>query len=93
VLARWMLRDCRVLMLDEPTRGVDIGARAELYQLIRALADKGVAVVIVSSEIEEVLGLSDRVLVMREGRVVHQGPSTELDEAAVLNLVMEGEAA
>src|SRR3954451_15239771 len=63
VLARWLLRDCRVLLLDEPTRGVDVGARSEIYALIRALADRGVAVVVVSSEIPEVLGLADRVLV------------------------------
>ena len=67
VLARWLLRDCRVLLLDEPTRGVDVGARSEIYALIRALADAGVAVVVVSSEIEEVLGLADRVLVDPRG--------------------------
>jgi ribose transport system ATP-binding protein len=93
VLARWLLRDCRVLMLDEPTRGVDVGARTEIYNLIRALADAGVAVVIVSSEVEEVLGLSDRVLVVREGVVVHESPATELDESRVLDLVMEGRVA
>jgi ribose transport system ATP-binding protein len=90
VLARWLLRDCRVLLLDEPTRGVDVGARSEIYQLIRTLADSGVAVVVVSSEIEEVLGLADRVLVVREGVVVHEAPATEIDEARVLDLVMEG---
>jgi ribose transport system ATP-binding protein len=90
VLARWLLRDCRVLLLDEPTRGVDVGARAEIYQLVRALADRGVAVVVVSSEIEEVLGLADRVLVVREGEVVHESAATELDESRVLDLVMEG---
>ncbi len=90
VLARWLLRGCRVLLLDEPTRGVDVGARSEIYALVRRLADDGVAVVVVSSEIEEVLGLSDQVIVMREGAVVYQGPSDELDEAKVLNLVMEG---
>src|SRR5919112_96900 len=61
VLARWLLRDCRVLLLDEPTRGVDVGARSEIYALVRDLADSGVAVVVVSSEIPEVLGLADRV--------------------------------
>ena len=81
VLARWLLRDCRVLLLDEPTRGVDVGARSEIYQLIRSLADRGVAVVVVSSEIEEVLGLADRVLVVREGAVVHEVRATEIDEA------------
>jgi ribose transport system ATP-binding protein len=93
VLARWLLRECRVLLLDEPTRGVDVGARSEIYALIRSLADRGVAVVVVSSEMEEVLGLADRVLVVREGRIVHQGPAEEIDEHRVLDLVMEGSVA
>ncbi|OEV10420.1 sugar ABC transporter ATP-binding protein [Streptomyces nanshensis] len=90
VLARWLLRECRVLLLDEPTRGVDVGARAELYRVVRRLADSGVAVLLVSSEVPEVLGLADRVLVLREGRVVHTAPARELDEHRVLDLVMEG---
>ncbi|MFB8348331.1 sugar ABC transporter ATP-binding protein [Streptomyces niveus] len=90
VLARWLLRGCRVLLLDEPTRGVDVGARAELYSVIRRLADDGLAVLLVSSEVPEVLGLADRVLVLREGRVVHTSPAQELDEHRVLDLVMEG---
>jgi ribose transport system ATP-binding protein len=93
VLGRWLLRGCRVLLLDEPTRGVDVGARAEIYALVKRLAEDGVAIVVVSSEIEEVLGLADDVLVLREGTVVHQGPAAELDEARVLDLVMEGSAA
>ncbi|MEU0846148.1 sugar ABC transporter ATP-binding protein [Streptomyces sp. NPDC005962] len=90
VLARWLLRGCRVLLLDEPTRGVDVGARAELYAVIRRLADDGMAVLLVSSELPEVLGLADRVLVLREGRVVHTAAADELDEHRVLDLVMEG---
>ncbi|QSR24924.1 sugar ABC transporter ATP-binding protein [Nocardioides aromaticivorans] len=90
VVARWLLRGCRVLLLDEPSRGVDVGARAEIYKLIRSLADSGVAVVVVSSEVEEVLGLADRVLVIREGCVVHESASHEIDESRVLDLVMEG---
>jgi ribose transport system ATP-binding protein len=90
VLARWLLRDCRVLLLDEPTRGVDVGARSEIYALVRRLADNGVAVVVVSSEVPEVLGLADRVLVISEGRVVHEGPAAAIDEHQVLDLVMEG---
>ncbi|MFF7441696.1 sugar ABC transporter ATP-binding protein [Streptomyces sp. NPDC008122] len=90
VLARWLLRGCKVLLLDEPTRGVDIGARAELYAVIRRLADEGLAVLLVSSEVPEVLGLADRVLVLREGRVVHAADARELDEHRVLDLVMEG---
>jgi ribose transport system ATP-binding protein len=93
VLARWLQRGCRVLLLDEPTRGVDVGARTEIYQLVRRLADSGVAVVVVSSEVEEVLGLADRVLVVREGEVVHESAATELDESRVLDLVMEGRVA
>jgi ribose transport system ATP-binding protein len=93
VLARWLLRGCRLLILDEPTRGVDVGARSEIYRLVRQLADSGVGVLMVSSEIPEVLGLSDRVLVVREGRVVHSGPASEIDESKVLDLVMEGAAA
>ena len=92
VLARWLLQGCDVLLLDEPTRGVDVGARSEIYALIRRLADSGVAVVLVSSEVPEVLGLADRVLVVREGRVVHEAPSADLDESRVLDLVMEGTA-
>jgi ribose transport system ATP-binding protein len=93
VVARWLVRGCRVLLLDEPTRGVDVGARAELYRLIHELAASGVAVVLVSSEMPEVLGLADRVLVLREGEVVAEAPAGELTEAAVLDLVMEGSAA
>jgi ribose transport system ATP-binding protein len=93
VLARWLLRDCTVLLLDEPTRGVDVGARSEIYGLIRALADRGVAVVVVSSEIPEVLGLADRVLVVADGAVVATAAAEELDEHRVLDLVMQGTAA
>jgi ribose transport system ATP-binding protein len=90
VLARWLLEECSVLLLDEPTRGVDVGARSEIYALIRRLAARGVAVLMVSSEVPEVLGLADRVLVVREGQVVREAPATELDEGRVLDLVMEG---
>ena len=92
VVARWLLHGCRLLLLDEPTRGVDIGARAELYALIRQLADSGVGVLLVSSEVPEVLGLADRILVIREGRVVHEAAANAIDESTVLDLVMEGSA-
>ncbi len=92
VVGRWLLHGCRLLLLDEPTRGVDVGARAELYALIRGLADSGVGVLLVSSEVPEVLGLADRVLVLRDGRIVHESRATELNESQVLDLVMEGSA-
>ena len=90
VLARWLLQGCDVLLLDEPTRGVDVGARSEMYGLIRRLADSGVAVLLVSSEVPEVLGLADRVLVMREGRIIREAKAGELSEEDVLDLIMEG---
>ncbi|MFC8801566.1 sugar ABC transporter ATP-binding protein [Promicromonospora sp. NPDC057138] len=93
LLARWLVHGCRVLLLDEPTRGVDVGARAEIYGLIRRLADAGTAVVVVSSEIPEVLGMADRVLVISDGRAVHEGPADDIDEHRVLDLVMEGSVA
>jgi ribose transport system ATP-binding protein len=90
VVGRWLLGNMRLLLLDEPTRGVDVGARAELYQVVRRLAMSGVGVLLVSSEVPEVLGLADRVLVMREGRLIHEAPAADLDEDRVLDLVMAG---
>ena len=72
VLGKWLLSRPKVLFLDEPTRGIDVGARSEFYTLIRRLAGEGMAVVVVSSELPEVMGLSDRLLVMNEGKVVYQ---------------------
>ena len=93
LLARWLVHGTKVLLLDEPTRGVDVGARAEIYALIRRLAADGNAIVVVSSEIEEVLGLADSVLVISDGRVLQTVPASEIDEHGVLDLVMKGTAA
>ncbi|WP_137843128.1 sugar ABC transporter ATP-binding protein [Microbacterium sp. 2FI] len=93
LLARWLVHGTRVLLLDEPTRGVDVGARSEIYALIRRLAAAGNAIVVVSSEIEEVLGLADTVLVVADGRVLTTLPAAEIDEHGVLDLVMKGTAA
>jgi ribose transport system ATP-binding protein len=90
VVGRWLLGRTRLLLLDEPTRGVDVGARAELYQVIQALAADGVGILLVSSEVPEVLGLADRVLVMREGRLIHEADASTLDEHTVLDMVMAG---
>ncbi|BCJ51483.1 sugar ABC transporter ATP-binding protein [Actinoplanes sp. NBRC 14428] len=90
VVGRWLLDKTKLLLLDEPTRGVDVGARAELYQVIHDLAAGGVGVLLVSSEVPEVLGLADRVLVMREGHLIHEAPADEIDEDTVLDLVMAG---
>jgi ribose transport system ATP-binding protein len=84
VLARWLARDCEVLILDEPTRGVDIGAKSEIYQLIDELAAAGKAILVVSSDLPEALGISDRVLVMRAGRIVHELQSQNATEEDVM---------
>jgi ribose transport system ATP-binding protein len=93
LLARWLVHGTKVLLLDEPTRGVDVGARAEIYALIRELAAAGNAIVVVSSEIEEVLGLADTVLVVADGRILETRPASQIDEHGVLDLVMKGTAA
>ena len=93
LLARWLVHGTAVLLLDEPTRGVDVGARAEIYGLIRRLAEAGTAIIVVSSEIDEVLGLADRVLVISDGEVLTTIKSNEIDEPGVLDLVMRGSAA
>lgn len=67
LLARWLMANPRLLILDEPTRGIDVGAKAEIYRLIAFLASEGMAVIMISSELPEVLGMSDRVMVMHEG--------------------------
>lgn len=69
LIARWLLAQPKILILDEPTRGIDVGAKAEIYHLISELANRGVAVIMVSSELPEILGMSDRVMVMHEGRI------------------------
>ena len=93
LLARWLVHGTRILLLDEPTRGVDVGARAEIYSLIRKLASQGTAIVVISSEIDEVLNLSDRVLVVADGRIIHESAAEAITEHDVLDLVMKGSAA
>ncbi|HOX38805.1 MAG TPA: sugar ABC transporter ATP-binding protein [Candidatus Brocadiia bacterium] len=89
-LAKWLCLEPRVLLLDEPTRGVDVGARAEIYHLMEDLARRGMAVLMISSEMEEILGMSDRVLVMHEGRVAGELSREQLSEEAVMSLATGG---
>jgi len=84
VLARWLLHECRVLLLDEPTRGVDIATKAEIYRIISDLAGAGLGVLVVSSEIEELVGICTRILVMRDGEVVAEVAGTEATERELL---------
>ena len=77
LLSRWLEIGPKVLILDEPTRGVDIGAKSEIYRIIDELAQKGIGVIVISSELPEIIGICDRVLVMREGHIEGEvgGPS------------------
>src|SRR5207248_6125071 len=85
VLAKWLLTNPRVLFLDEPTRGIDVGAKQEIYAHINRLAKSGLAIVLVSSELPEVLGLSDRVLVLHEGRITGEFTRAEATPEAVMS--------
>ncbi|PZU46928.1 MAG: sugar ABC transporter ATP-binding protein [Arsenicicoccus sp.] len=89
VFGRWTLARSRVLLLDEPTRGVDVGAKVEIYELINAITDAGGAVLLASSELPEVLGMSDRVVVMAGGRVVGELPATEATQDSVMSLAVK----
>lgn len=95
VLGKWLAMRPKVLLLDEPTRGIDIGAKQEIYALMEELAEEGVAILFVSSEMEEVLGMSDRALVMHEGRLTGELSRDQLSEEAVMHLATGrvGEAA
>ncbi|MCX5661972.1 MAG: sugar ABC transporter ATP-binding protein [Planctomycetota bacterium] len=92
VLARWLARDCRVLIVDEPTRGVDVGAKLAIHELLRKLAASGAAVLLISSELPELLALADRVLVMREGRTAGELLRAEATQDRVLRLMAGVEA-
>jgi ABC-type sugar transport system ATPase subunit len=84
LIARWMGKDTRVLLLDEPTRGIDVGTKAEVYRLVRAAADQGMAVLLVSSEMPELLALSDRILVMNSGRIAGELTGDEMTQTNIL---------
>jgi len=87
VVSRWLATEPKVLLMDEPTRGIDVGAKAEMYTLIDSLAREGLAIVLVSSELTEILGLADRILVMREGTIAGELPG-DAGEEQVLKLAM-----
>ncbi|UIP30734.1 L-arabinose ABC transporter ATP-binding protein AraG [Photobacterium sp. TLY01] len=92
ILGRWLSTDMSVILLDEPTRGIDVGAKSEIYELIFRLAENGVTVLVVSSDLPEVLGISDRLLVMKEGRITGELARDAFDEQTALRLAMLGDA-
>ena len=83
-MAKWLALSPKVLIFDEPTRGIDVGAKAEIYELIRKLASEGVSVIVISSEMEEVLGISDRIAVMHEGRITGILERDQFSEEAIM---------
>ena len=93
VFARWLAREPRILILDEPTRGIDVGAKLEIYRLIEELAEAGIAILVISSELTELLGLTDRIVVMRAGAIVGELPTSAATEEAILALAMGQPAA
>lgn len=84
VLAKWLAMDCKIIILDEPTRGIDVGAKVEIYNLMRKLADEGTAIVMISSELPEVLGVSDRILVMHAGKITGELPIGDATEEKIM---------
>ena len=90
VIGKWLALQPRILLLDEPTRGIDVGAKQEIYRLMEELAEHGVAILFVSSEMEEILGMSDRTLVMHEGSITGELTRDELTEEDVMRLATGG---
>jgi len=94
VLAKWLALQPKVLIFDEPTRGIDVGAKAEIYKLMRGLADNGVALIMISSDLEEVMGVSDRIAVMHEGAITgFLERRAEFTEEAIMHLAVGRTAA
>jgi ABC-type sugar transport system ATPase subunit len=89
VLARWLAARCKVLLFDEPTRGIDVGAKAEIYELIGELVEQGVAVLLISSEMPELLGLSDRIAVMHDGAIAGCLSRAEATQERIMELALQ----
>ncbi len=91
VLAKWLFTQSKVLIFDEPTRGIDVGAKTEIYQLMNRLAAQGAAIIMISSELPEVLGMSDRILVMHEGRIAGELSRQEATQEKIMHLATGGD--
>ena len=87
-MGKWLSMRPKVIIFDEPTRGIDVGAKSEIYRIMRALADDGVGIMLISSDMEEVIGVSDRIIVMREGSVSGELERSEFSEHKVLTLAV-----
>jgi len=92
VVAKWLARDCDILFFDEPTRGIDVGTKAEIYKLMAELAAAGKCVVMISSEMPELLGLCDRIYVMNEGRMVGEFDRAEASQEGIMRCIVNAGA-
>lgn len=90
VLSKWLAANCNIMILDEPTRGIDVGAKQEIYQLIDKLRSEGKAIIMISSELPELIGMSDRILVMHEGKINGSLSGEEVTQSAILELASGG---
>ena len=90
VLSKWLIRDVKIMIMDEPTRGIDVGAKQEIYQLIKELAEQGVAIIVVSSEMPEVIGISQRILVMDNGKILKEFSHEEVTQDKIMQAIVEG---
>ncbi len=88
MLSKWLFAGPDILILDEPTRGIDVGAKYEIYAIINGLAEQGKAVIVISSEMPELLGISDRIYVMNEGRFVAEMPKAEASQEKIMRAIM-----
>nr|MDA3949553.1 ATP-binding cassette domain-containing protein [Spirochaeta sp.] len=87
VIAKWLCLSPRLLILDEPTRGIDVGSKAEIHKLIAKLAEDGIAVIVISSEMPEIMGVSDRIVAMREGRITGVFEGEEITEGNLITAI------
>ena len=89
VLSKWLFSGPEILILDEPTRGIDVGAKYEIYTMVRDLAAQGKSIIVISSEMPELLGITDRVLVMNEGRLVGELPTSEATQEKIMSIIIK----
>ena len=90
IIAKWLIRDCKILLVDEPTQGIDVGAKAEIYGILEDLASKGKTIIIVSSELDELLAVANSISVMYEGKLIKTFESDELNVEKIQECALTG---
>ena len=93
VLSKWLFAGPEILILDEPTRGIDVGAKYEIYTIINRLASEGKGIIFISSELPEILGICDRIYIMRDGKIVGEMPASEASQEIVMKHIMTEQVA